>query len=756
MFSTILKWLLAGSSIAAGIAGAIYLATTSPGDVAFALRLPSLQRLDARDASRWQLNTADPLRSPQLPAEPAPFYLPNDHQARAVDSEAAERVELTAYTAQVQDGSPPSRLAQLELPPPPPLDLVPTDDEVEVQAPAVPAELKQDQPVPRDAQENAPTVESHPLPRRNFLAPRNVAPAATVQPPAKMPLDPFANDGLETLPPAPQVQLGEGDDKLYINVQNTDIREVLQLIGAQGGLNILASQNVSGNVSAMLNGVDVRTALTAILRSHGYASRQDGKIIYVGTPADLLAIGQTSDHIATRVYRPNYVTANDMQKLITPMLTQSIGRVTVSTASQVDIPADQVSTGGDSFGGSEVLIVRDYEAVLMTIDELIMEIDIRPTQVSIEAMILSVRLQDEYKMGINFELLRDRANVRLAQGTATADLASLTFTPGSLKLGFLDGSMSGLIEALETVGETNVVASPRLMVLNKQRAEIQIGEQLGYVNTTVTENASTQSVAFLEVGTLLRLRPFIASDGLVRLEVHPELSTGNVTVQSGLTLPNKSVTQVTTNVMCRDGCTVVLGGLIRQDLNNDTKQLPFLGSVPWIGPIFRNKTENQDRVEIIVLLTPRIVGDSVLGEEGARLQHEFSERQGVYFDQMSPLGKRHMGEKHYRLAKAAVAACDYENALKQVNLSIHYNPQSREAVMLREQIVTAGGFEQESAGRYLRQGLAPFTHPHKDYTRKGYPWKSPAEFGFEELPSELPQPSTPTPRKTLKDPTNPR
>ena len=105
-----------------------------------------------------------------------------------------------------------------------------------------------------------------------------------------------------------------------------------------------------------------------------------------------------------------------------------------------------------------------------------------------------------------------------------------------------------------------------MLCLNKQRAEILIGAQKGYVSTTVTENASTQSIEFLEVGTQLRIRPYIFSDGTIRLEVHPELSTGDVRVVEGFTLPDKEVTQVTTNIMCRDGSTVIIGGLISSTL----------------------------------------------------------------------------------------------------------------------------------------------------------------------------------------------
>ena len=134
--------------------------------------------------------------------------------------------------------------------------------------------------------------------------------------------------------------------------------------------------------------------------------------------------------------------------------------------------------------------------------------------------------------------------------------------------------MSSFIEALETIADTNVVASPRVLCLNKQRAEVQIGSELGYVSTTVTENAATQSIDFLEVGTQLRIRPFISSDGFIRMEIHPELSTGTVRIDGGFTLPDKEVTEVTTNIMCRDGNTVVIGGLIREDLATATSQAP--------------------------------------------------------------------------------------------------------------------------------------------------------------------------------------
>ena len=230
---------------------------------------------------------------------------------------------------------------------------------------------------------------------------------------------------------------------------------------------------------------------------------------------------QAGDKIGTRVYRPNYVKAADLQALIVPLLTPPVGTASVTKPSQVGIAADSGQVGGDGFAGTEALLVHDYEAVLLEVDQVFEEIDKRPTQVAIEAMILSVKLDDANSRGVDFQFLRNQPNIRLATGSPLSDLGQVSFTNGGLKFGFLDSSLGVFLNALETIGDTNVIATPRLMCLNKHRAEILIGSKLGYITKTLTQTTTTQSVDFLEVGTQLRLRPFISSDGLIRMEVHP-------------------------------------------------------------------------------------------------------------------------------------------------------------------------------------------------------------------------------------------
>ena len=521
-----------------------------------------------------------------------------------------------------------------------------------------------------------------------------------------------------------KVTIPPGGGPITIDTQDDDIRHVLRVLSEAGSLNILSSPKVSGKVSASLRDVPIEQALTALLKSTGFVYKREDDIIYVGTPEELQDMAHVAEAVDTRIYRPNYVSAAELQQLVTPLLSADVGRITVSTPSEVGIAADSDQVGGDTFVGAEVVMVKDYLSILAEIDLLVAQVDQMPLQVAIEATILSVKLDDKDVLGVDFELLRNRNNIRIVSGTPLSTLATADFRDG-LKVGFLDSSLFAFIDALETIGDTSVVASPRITCLNKQRAEILIGSELGYVSTTVTETAATQAVEFLEVGTNLRLRPFISTDGMVRMEVHPELSTGSVRVEAGFTLPDKDVTQVTTNIMCRSGATMVIGGLIREDLSTVSTQIPVLGNLPLVGAVFRQRTEEIDRREVIVLLTPRIVDEMAVWKEGAEYARQGDNRRDVFLDKMNPLGKRHYGERYSRLAKSAFAAGDLDVALRYANLAIHWDPLHQGAINLRTEILEISPELEMGVHEHLKRGLPIIEHPHIDYSRRGYPWSDP-------------------------------
>ena len=478
----------------------------------------------------------------------------------------------------------------------------------------------------------------------------------------------------------------EGDDHLELYARNQDIRDVLALLSEQSGLNIVATRSVTGQVSVSLSNVTVQKALEAILRSTGYIARQEGRFIYVGTPADFTEMEQAYDRVGTRIFRPYYVSAAELQVLITPLLTPEVGKVSVSTPSAQGIASNDGEVGGDSFSGGETLLVQDRETVLREIEQVVREVDCPPMQVAIEAMILSVTLNDKYECGVDFQFLRNQGTIRFGIGAPPTAIDGVTFENGGLKFAYLDSSLGAFIKALETIGDTSVIATPRVMVLNKQRAEVLIGGQLGYVNTTVTETTATQSVAFLEVGTQLRIRPFISPDGLIRMEVHPELSTGTVRIEQGMTLPDKQVTKVTSNVMVRDGSTVIIGGLMRDNLKSDVKQMPLMGNLPLLGKLFRTTAEETQRTEIVVLLTPRIVVQDELAVEGEQAACEFHRRHAIQADNMSYFSRDYLSEKYCRLAKQAYKQGDRERAWRYIQLAVDINPGNRNAIELRSRM----------------------------------------------------------------------
>ncbi len=518
------------------------------------------------------------------------------------------------------------------------------------------------------------------------------APQITIR---KMPRKRTSGDA--STPGLAEIPVVEGDEHLEIFVQDKDIREVLNLLSEAGGLNILASRSVSGTVSANLRGVSIDQALDAILKSTGYVARREGQFIYVGTSQDFSELRQSLDSIGTRIYRPNYSTAAELQTLIIPLLTPETGKSSITTPAQTGIPSDGEAAGGDSFSAGEALLVQDFEAVLMQVDQIVAEIDKRPMQVAIEAMILSVKLDDTNQFGVDFQFLREQGTLRLGLGSPGSDLGSVNFGDGGLKFAFLDSNLGAFLQALETVGETSVITTPRLMALNKQRAEILIGEQLGYVSTTVTETSTAQSVEFLEVGAQLRIRPFISPDGIIRMEIHPELSTGRVDVRGGFTLPEKSVTQVTTNIMVRDGYTVVIGGLMSDELTSTVRQVPIMGNLPVIGPLFRLTTEQNERRELLVLVTPRIMNDFDGDNEGVEQAGEFHRRHAIYADKTLPWGKRYQARHHFRLAQEAWQLGRKDQALRHVNMSIQIDPLNRAAQDLRSDITHGIHFGEHSA-----------------------------------------------------------
>jgi hypothetical protein len=220
----------------------------------------------------------------------------------------------------------------------------------------------------------------------------------------------------------------------------------------------------------------------------------------------------------------------------------------------------------------------------------------------IEAYIFEVELKDEFIHGVNWDVL-----ITAAGNSAT--LAATGFANPLAKQAFfvdLNGkNFNALIERLETSTDAKTLASPKVLVIDGQTARIQIGEQLGYRQTTVTETTALESVSFLDVGVLLEVTPHISRDSRVLLQVKPKVSTGEVNPVTQL--PEEATTEVQTDVLLGNGQGFVIGGLIQEkDIITESK-LPILGNLRWVGRFFQRHVATKSRTEIIVALRPRVM-----------------------------------------------------------------------------------------------------------------------------------------------------
>jgi len=448
--------------------------------------------------------------------------------------------------------------------------------------------------------------------------------------------------GVPGLPPenkAPSSATKSGGSALItLHADNLDVRKALEIVSRQAKMNILVAPSVNGTVTLDVRDKTVDETLQAIEKLCHLTIHREKDVVYISTLAEL-RLGEEDD-LPMRVYHLNYVTSNDMDAMIKPLLS-SKGTTSKTPKSEIGLKSDvtassgsgggggsstDVKAGGDSMAGGDVLIVQDYEQVLKALDKVVAQIDVQPIQVLIEAVILQVELDKHMELGVNFGVLDGAGSALGVIGNGSLINAAAGFPPaavvtaagqvagttgsgfaentGGVKFGWVGKNTTGFIRALESRSETKVLAAPRLLVLNKQRAEIHLGDQLGYETSTVSQTSTTQTVSFLNIGTQLRLRPFVSSDGMIRMEIHPERSTGKIDDNG---IPQTNTSQVTTNVMIPDGTTIVIGGLIDTEVDKDWVGIPFLSRIPLLGYLFRNTIDNTPKKELVVLLTPHIV-----------------------------------------------------------------------------------------------------------------------------------------------------
>ena len=319
----------------------------------------------------------------------------------------------------------------------------------------------------------------------------------------------------------------------------------------------------------------------------------------------------------------------------------STGDTGVSDVGNVRIIADKANNA--------VIVVatpHEYEMILPVIKQL----DILPLQVLIDATIASVKLTDDLKYGIAWYLKEGNSAIGSALGTSGNSTAAATlgtaayaatsaFATGGLSAVYNSGAVNAILSAQADKGNLNVISSPSLMVLNNQKAKINVGDQvpiqtastqLPTTSGTTTSLLTSNAIQYKDTGVTLEVTPRVNANGMVIIVIKQIFSVPVLTTTGVSTSPTIQKKEIESSIAVKDGETIVLGGLI-DDTNNAQKSgIPFLYELPWVGPLFGNTTYTRSKNELVILITPRVVKSK---QDSRLVTDEFKRKlTGIYQD----------------------------------------------------------------------------------------------------------------------------
>jgi general secretion pathway protein D len=307
-----------------------------------------------------------------------------------------------------------------------------------------------------------------------------------------------------------------------------------------------------------------------------------------------------------------------------------LGYGSVNPAPAAASPAAAARLGGDTDqegaasasgpGGVQITSDDTNNAILVygtprqyaVIEDALRKLDVPPMQVMIEAAITEVSLTDDLRYGLQWNFIEGNENAVLTDSTTGTGL--VRDVPGFSFLFGNSGSLTGVLNALEGKTKVNVVSAPKLMVINNQTANLQVGNQVPILTqnstSTIDPNAPViNAVEYRDTGVILKITPRVNGSGLVLLDITQEVSDVLSSRASGSSInsPTISTRKVSTSVAVQDGQVLALGGLIRNIQTRDKTGIPFLSQIPIIGGLFGRQVEATDKIELVILLKPRVI-----------------------------------------------------------------------------------------------------------------------------------------------------
>jgi type IV pilus assembly protein PilQ len=422
-------------------------------------------------------------------------------------------------------------------------------------------------------------------------------------------------------------------ERLSLNFQNIEVRAVLQLIADFTGVNMVTSDSVQGNVTLRLKNVPWDQALDIILKTKGLDKRQKGNVMLVAPTAELAAQEKLELEaqkqvvelapIISETIQVNYAKAGELVKIL-----EKKGNSLVSERGNVAIDER-----------TNKLLIQDTASNIDAIVALVEELDVPVRQVLIESRIVLVTTNYSKELGVRFGVSTERSSGSTSGALTGSGQQSSDYTngidtlpdypsrlnvdlpvanaAGSIGLAIARLPFGTLIDlelsAAEAEGQTESVSSPKVITSNQHKAKILTGSEIPYVESqTDSAGLVSTTVSFKEAVLKLEVTPQITPDDRVNLDLlvtkdSPDYANEIFTVGG----PPIAKNEVETRVLVDNGETIVLGGVYERTKSNSVTRVPLLGDLPLVGWLFRAKSEEDDKSELLIFVTPKIVKQDI-------------------------------------------------------------------------------------------------------------------------------------------------
>lgn len=294
----------------------------------------------------------------------------------------------------------------------------------------------------------------------------------------------------------------------------------------------------------------------------------------------------------------------------TPVVSSSLG---VKLTGEVSIIADETNNA---------IIVKANPMDYAKIKRIIEEIDILPRAVLIEMLIAEITLNDETQYGIEWFLKNKAMKIGGKEGTYSLiqnygttfnknfDLGTATSQGMSFFWGTLRGDIASLVNLLSSFTHFNVLSAPTILATDNQKASITVGGKTPVVSQQSVETSGQtliNTVQYVDTGIILNVTPHINAGGIVRMEVEQTIRDAVKNTVSGIDSPAFTERKITTNLLAKDGTTVVIGGIIQEKSNMSRSGIPLLSKIPYIGSAFSSTDKSKERTELLVAITPHVI-----------------------------------------------------------------------------------------------------------------------------------------------------